>query len=82
MNTKEQLLQELEQTPEVLIQEVLDFLCFLKFKHPITPHSLQPFSVALQPLQQLADIGRRQPPVDALELSRCSRNDLEQRSMM
>lgn len=37
MSLKEKLLQELEQTPDSLIQEVLDFLRFLKLKRPIPP---------------------------------------------
>ena len=32
MNTKEQLLNEIEETPEPLLSEVLDFLHFLKTK--------------------------------------------------
>ena len=80
MNARKELLQELKQTPDFLIQEVLDFLCFLKLKHPIVPNSSKSSSSALRHLQQLADIGRRQPIVDAVALSCCSRNDLEQRS--
>lgn len=33
MNTKDLLLQEIEQTPELILDEVLDFLRFLKTKH-------------------------------------------------
>jgi hypothetical protein len=80
MNAKEQLLQELDETPEFLIQEVLDFLCFLKLRHPIQPNSPKSFSFALHHLHCLGEIGSRQPEVDALELSRLSRNDLEHRS--
>ena len=32
MNTKEQLINEIERTPEPLLSEVLDFLHFLKVK--------------------------------------------------
>lgn len=32
MNAKEQLIQELEQTPDFVIQEVLDFLLFIKVR--------------------------------------------------
>ena len=32
MNTKEQLINEIEETPEPLLSEVLDFLHFLKKK--------------------------------------------------
>ena len=32
MNTKEQLINEIEETPEPLLSEVLDFLHFLKAK--------------------------------------------------
>ncbi|MCB9481550.1 MAG: DUF2281 domain-containing protein [Desulfobacteraceae bacterium] len=32
MNTKEKLINEIEQTPEPLLSEVLDFLHFLKAK--------------------------------------------------
>jgi len=36
-NTREQLIQELDQTPEFVLQEVLDFLLFIKvrLKHKI-----------------------------------------------
>ncbi len=30
MNTKEMLINEIENTPEPFLSEVLDFLCFLK----------------------------------------------------
>ncbi len=33
MNTKEKLLQEIEQTPDVIIEEVLNFLLFTKSRH-------------------------------------------------
>ncbi len=33
MNTKDLLLREIEQVPEFLLTEVLDFLQFLKIKH-------------------------------------------------
>lgn len=33
MNTKDLLLQEIEQVPEPLLKEVLNFLQFLKVKH-------------------------------------------------
>jgi hypothetical protein len=33
INTKERLLQEIDQIPEELLMEVLDFLQFLKSKH-------------------------------------------------
>ena len=81
MNAKEQLLQELEQTPDVLIQQVLDFLCFLKLKHPDPSNAYPSMDVALHHLQRLSDIGSRQPPIDAVELSRISRSDLEHRSL-
>ncbi|WP_008310142.1 hypothetical protein [Leptolyngbya sp. PCC 6406] len=82
MTAKEQLLQELEQTPDFLIQEVLDFLCFLKLKHPTVPNAPLGVTNALRHLQHLGDIGRRQPSIDAVALSRHSRNDLEHRSLM
>ncbi len=36
-SAKEQLIQELDQTPDFIVQEVLDFLLFIKvrFKHNI-----------------------------------------------
>lgn len=34
MTTKEALLQEIEQTPDALLQELLDFLLFIKSRHP------------------------------------------------
>lgn len=33
MNTKNLLIQEIEQVPEPILEEVLDFLRFLKAKH-------------------------------------------------
>lgn len=33
MNTKDLLIQEIEQVPEPILDEVLDFLRFLKTKH-------------------------------------------------
>ncbi|MDJ0650813.1 MAG: hypothetical protein QNJ60_19130 [Xenococcaceae cyanobacterium MO_188.B19] len=33
MNTKDLIIQELEETSEPLLTEVLDFVRFLKFKH-------------------------------------------------
>ncbi|NJN22388.1 MAG: hypothetical protein HC812_15885 [Leptolyngbya sp. RL_3_1] len=82
MNAKARLLQELEQTPDALIEAVLDFLCFFKLKYPIDPSTPPSVSFALHHLQFLGDIGRRQPTIDALELSRLSRNDLEHRGVM
>lgn len=34
MNTKEQIIQEIEQVPEPLLKEVLEFVRSLKVKHP------------------------------------------------
>lgn len=34
---------------------------------------------ALEALNRLREIGRKQPPIDAVELARASREDLEQR---
>ncbi len=33
MNTKEMLINEIENTPEPFLSEVLDFVCFLKEKN-------------------------------------------------
>jgi hypothetical protein len=33
MSLKELIIQEIEQTPEFLLEEVLDFLQFIKVKH-------------------------------------------------
>lgn len=33
MTTKQQLIRELDQTPETLLTEVLDFLLFIKSRH-------------------------------------------------
>jgi hypothetical protein len=37
MTTKEQLLQEIENSPEPLLQEVLDFLLFARSRHYSQP---------------------------------------------
>ncbi len=33
MNSKEQIVQEIEYIPEPLLNEILDFIQFLKYKH-------------------------------------------------
>jgi hypothetical protein len=33
MSTKDIIIREIEQTPEVILEEILDFLLFLKSKH-------------------------------------------------
>jgi hypothetical protein len=33
MNPKEQIVQQIENIPETLLNEVLDFIQFLKYKH-------------------------------------------------
>ena len=33
MNSKEQILQQIEHIPEPLLNELLDFIQFLKYKH-------------------------------------------------
>ena len=40
MNYKEQIIQGIEQIPEPLLGEVLDFIEFLKQKHPL-PETLE-----------------------------------------
>ncbi len=47
MNSKEQLIRELENIPEPLIQEVLDFLQFLKAKQSQDAKDLQDAKDAL-----------------------------------
>lgn len=37
MTIKEQLLQEIESTPDIILAEILDFLLFLKTKETPTP---------------------------------------------
>lgn len=72
---REKLISELDQTPEPIIQEVLDFFQFLKSKHsqPITN------TAARTALQQLVMIGQRQQPCDAVQICRESREELEAR---
>lgn len=41
MNTKDLLLQEIEQAPQPILDEVLDFLRFLKAKHELELLELQ-----------------------------------------
>ena len=47
MNSKEQLIKELENVPEPVIQEVLDFLFFLKAKQEQDAKDLQDAHAAL-----------------------------------
>ena len=47
MNSKEQLIKELDNVPETLIQEVLDFLFFLKAKQDRDIQDLQDARTAL-----------------------------------
>ena len=48
-NTREKLIQELDQTPDFVVQEVLDFLLFIKvrLKHKIRQE--QPTDLQLSP---------------------------------
>ena len=51
MNSKEQLIQELDNVPEPLIQEVLDFLYFLKAKQDRDIQDLQDARTALSTVE-------------------------------
>jgi hypothetical protein len=77
MTIREQLVQELAQTPDVLMPEVLNFLHHLQQKYSQT--TARNTATALVALQNLSAIGRRQPAIDAVKLSRASRDDLQNR---
>ncbi|NEO86711.1 MAG: DUF2281 domain-containing protein [Spirulina sp. SIO3F2] len=73
MTLKEELINELDQIPEPLIQEVLDFLQFLKSKQNSSTQTIS----ARTALQKLVMIGQRQQPCDAVQICRESRDELE-----
>ena len=58
-NTREQLIQELDQTPDFVVQEVLDFLLFIKvrLKHKIKDNQTADLqqSPSLPPFLQFAE---------------------------
>ena len=43
MNTKEQIIQEIEQVPEPLLTEVLEFVRALKEKQPVEGEALKAY---------------------------------------
>lgn len=77
MTIKDRLINELEQTPEPIVQEVFDFLQFLKFKES----KMSQTATARSVLQQLVAIGRKQQPCDVVQVCRDSRDDLQNRGL-
>ncbi len=55
MNTKEQIMQEIEQVPEPLLEEVLEFARSLKVKH--TPES-KAFKAEIEPEEKWSGVYR------------------------
>jgi hypothetical protein len=64
MNTKEKLIQEIEQTPDVIIEEVLNFLLFTKSRYQ--DKTTQNNAQNSRPIWELADEIVAQIPEDIL----------------
>ncbi|MEM8639970.1 MAG: hypothetical protein AAGG51_14315 [Cyanobacteria bacterium P01_G01_bin.54] len=77
MTIKEKLINELEQTPELIIKEVLDFLQFLKSKQ----NKETRVSSARSVLKELVIIGQRQTLCDVVQVCRESRDELQERGL-
>lgn len=56
MNTKEQIIQEIEQVPEPLLKEVLEFVRTLKVK---PPHEGKAFKAYLESEEKWSEVYRR-----------------------
>ena len=51
MNSKEQIIEQIEYIPEPLLNEVLDFIQFLKYKH-LSQEKLEPALLSESSLQR------------------------------
>lgn len=49
MNTAEKIMREIQNLPEPLAQEVLDFIGYLEFKHGLRDQLAEEFKVAQEP---------------------------------
>jgi hypothetical protein len=52
MNSKEQIIQEIEYIPEPILNEVLDFIQFLKHKHLLSQETLETALLSESSLQK------------------------------
>ena len=70
MNPKEQLLQEIQQSPELLIKEVLDFLLFAKSRnYPLVEPKLLDKPTNQQPIWEFAqELMQDAPPEELTKL--------------
>lgn len=67
MSEREQLIQEIEQVPDILVREVLNFLLFLKEKTQL--HSSSNFAATLETKQDndLSSINKPHSLIDFIE---------------
>jgi hypothetical protein len=69
MTAKEKLLQEIQYSPEPLIQEVLDFLLFTKSRHYLpSEHEASEKQETNQPIWEFAQELMQDAPPEALAL--------------
>ena len=52
MNSKEQIIQEIEYIPESILNEVIDFIQFLKHKHLLSQEKLETALLSESSLQK------------------------------
>lgn len=59
MSAKDQLLQELDQIPEPMLKEVLDFVLALKVKHPVKSDKSDVWNAYLASKKEREEVYRR-----------------------
>ena len=59
MTAKDQLLQELDQVPEPMLQEVLEFLLALKAKYPVKSDKSDVWNAYLASKKEREEVYRR-----------------------
>jgi hypothetical protein len=59
MSAKDQLLQELDQIPEPMLKEVLDFVLALKVKHPVKLDKSDVWNAYLASKKEREEVYRR-----------------------
>lgn len=59
MATKEQLIQEIDQMPDFMIEQVLEFVVSLKTKHSSESHSREVWNAYLASKQEREEVYRR-----------------------
>jgi hypothetical protein len=77
---RQQIIQSVENLPAEALSELEILVEYLQYKVTHTPSQTKTDS--LTAISRLREIGKKMPAVDAVELVRESRNDLEQRGII